>query len=106
MSRAKEYAGTSFDVRRVPCIVAAAMDGLVSIHSKNSSFLWIASKARIRGTGEELVYMKCWDPDCQTRIKQSTSHSGCASGGVSAFDSYGWALLDKKNMRIMDAGTQ
>lgn len=112
---AKEYEGTSFTVRRAPCIVAAAMDGLVSVHKGNPSFIWIASKAKIRGTGEELVYMKCWDPDCQTRIKQQNSTSGSAACGSAAasgsamplsgvFDKYGWALLDKKNMKIMDAG--
>lgn len=97
----KEYEGTSFAVRRAPCIVAAAIDGLVSVHKGNKAFVWVASKAKIRGTGEELVYMKCWDPDCQTRVKQQNNSVSGAGGGV--FDKYGWALLDKKNMKIMDA---
>ena len=99
IAKAKEFEGTSFAVNRAPCIVAAAMDGIVSVHKKNSSFIWIAKTARVGGSsGEELVYMTCWDPDCQTRIKErrSTKHD------CKMFDSCGWALLDKQNMQVID----
>lgn len=94
IAQLREYTGDSFDVSKAPCIVSAAMDGVVTMHKKNSSFLWIAKKAKISGSGEELVYMKCWDPDCQSRVKN------CTSNGL--FDRCGWALLDKNSMGIID----
>ena len=93
IAQTNEYAGDSFDVSRIPCIVTAALDGVVTTHKKNSSFLWVAKKAKISSTGEKLVYMKCWDPDCQNRVK--------ATGGP-IFDHCGWALLDKRSMAIID----
>lgn len=96
--KVKEYEGTSFAVRRSPCIVSAAMDGLVSIHKGNKSYMWVAKKHR-KG-GDKLVYMKCWDPDCQTRIKNARDKP---EGKM--FDCYGWALLSRENMRgVMDGG--
>ena len=101
IAKVKEYEGTSFAVTRAPCIVAAAMDGIVSVHKGNKSFLWIAKTAKTGKGGEELVYMKCWDPDCQTRIKEfrASGKQGCGK----MFDNCGWALLDKQNMQVIDS---
>ncbi len=94
IAQSRNYEGDSFDVSRVPCIVSAALDGIVTMHKKNSSFLWIAKTVKISQTNEELVYMKCWDPDCQARVKSSNTE------GI--FDKCGWALLDKHSMGIID----
>lgn len=94
IAQTREYAGDSFAVRKAPCIVSAALDGVVSVHKGNKSYIWIAKKAKISGSGEELVYMKCWDPDCQSRVKKSLTNG--------LFDHCGWALLDKNSMSIID----
>jgi hypothetical protein len=42
--------------------------------------------------------MKCWDPECQNRAKKARS-------ATTIFDRYGWALLDRRNMGVIDATT-
>lgn len=101
IAKIKGYKGTSFEVRRCPCIVQAALDGVVTVHKKNSSFIWVAKTARASSTKDLLVYMKCWDPDCKSRasksrLEQQGPHSS------SPFDQCGWALLDRRNMSVID----
>lgn len=92
IAQIREYAGDSFAVRKAPCIVSAAIDGIVSVHKGNKSYMWIAKTAKT--SGEKLMYMKCWDPDCQVRTKDPKNRR--------LFDIYGWALLDKNSMSIID----
>ena len=91
------YAGDSFAVKKAPCIVSAAMDGVVMVHKGNKSYMWVAKKAKISTTGEKLVYMRCLDPECQNRVKNEA-----AKKNKGLFDQSGWALLDKHSMGIID----
>lgn len=83
------YTGISFSVKDVPCIVAAAVDGILKVHDRNFSFLWVGKK-----DDRVLVYMKCWDPDCQCTLKKQDWRKGL-------FDNNGWARLDKKGMKAV-----
>lgn len=98
----KEYVGTSYSVRRGPCIVSAVIDGIVTVHKGNKGYMWIAKTARVKNTREQLVYMKCWDPDCQSRIKKFKQEK---ESNMAYFDCYGWALLDKNNMQFIDSSS-
>ena len=105
LARIKEYEGTSLAMRRSPCIVSACFDGVVTVHKGNESYIWIAKTARVAHSAhrEELVYMKCMDPECQSRVKEEKKKKGDLAR---AFDAYGWALLDRRNMGVITGSTQ
>ena len=73
---------------------------MITIHKKNTSYIWIAKTARVAHSvhREELVYMKCMDPECQSRVKEEKKKKGDLAR---AFDAYGWALLDRRNMGVI-----
>jgi hypothetical protein len=89
--------GTSFDVRRCPCIVHAALFGTLKIHRKCDAAIWVAETARVAKTREEVVYMKCWHPLCRDAVREASARGG----GV--FDKFGWAHLTKENIRSIRA---
>lgn len=91
--------GYSFAVRRCPCIVKAALDGLVEVHKGNKSYIWVAKSAKAKDTGDLLVYIRCWDPDCRSRVSRSRVEQGPHN---SPFDASGWALLNRSNMSVID----
>lgn len=93
----------SFSLTHAPCIVSAATQGLLKVHSRNSSFLWVGESEKagrqeeegqqLNRTKKKLIYMKCWDPDCQVLVKRQENR---ASG---MFDCYGWARVDRKGVK-------
>lgn len=87
----QKFEGTSFSLKKVPCIVNAAFYGTLKVHSSNSSFMWVAKDKKHKK--EKLVFLKCWDPDCRRASKER--------GGNPVFDRFGWALLDKPNLAVI-----
>lgn len=93
----KTIDGISLNTVRLPCIVHMVMHGTIKIHNKNSGAIWIASKAKLKDTGEELVYMKCWHPLCKKKVEE---YRAKASENVAPykFDISGWALVCKQDL--------
>lgn len=76
------------------------MHGTVKIHKKNQGAMWIAKKARIQNTKEELVYMKCWHPSCKLEVDnyRKQAAEACLSSAEYKFDANGWAIVCKADL--------
>lgn len=71
------------------------MHGTVKVHGKNSGAIWVAHKAKLKASGEELVYMKCWHPVCRQKVDEYRKKDDMEAP---MFDASGWALVCKKDL--------
>lgn len=108
LSPNKQLDGVSLNTCKLPCVVHMVMHGVIKIHQKNSGAMWIATKAKLKDTGEELVYMKCWHPMCKQQVVdyRKREEEACTAASGYKFDGNGWALVCKKDLECVIGSVQ